>query len=218
MQSKTLPQHDRARELRHAAAELFFDRGYEATTTREIARALGIKSGSIYYHYDTKEQILFHVIHSSMEQILAGLRVMLERETTPVDQLAGIVVNHVAMHALRPKETTLGETELRSLTEGQRLEVIRMRDEYETLVVEMLERGADAGEMDVLHPKLTARALMAQSTNVGIWFRPDGALSLDEVARIYVNLALRLVGAPPADAALLSRLTRAACAYHAVVR
>ena len=71
------PERERAQELLRVAAELFFEKGYESTTTREIAEALEIKSASIYYHYESKEQILFELIRSTMEQLTAGVRLSL---------------------------------------------------------------------------------------------------------------------------------------------
>src|SRR5262249_15680194 len=131
-------EQTRARELQRAAAELFFSKGYEATTIREIAQALGIKSASIYYHWENKEAILFALSRSTMEQLAAGVRSELEPEATPDVQLAGVAVHHVVVHALRPKEAVLGETELRSLT-GERLrDVLQMRDDYESLVAGVL--------------------------------------------------------------------------------
>jgi TetR/AcrR family transcriptional regulator, cholesterol catabolism regulator len=205
---------ERARELQLAAAELFFTKGYEATTIREIARALGIKSASIYYHWENKEEILFDLIYSAMEQLVAGVRTVLDEEQRPDRQLAGCVVHHVVIHALRPKETTLGETELRSLTGKRRRHVLQMRDHYENLVLGVLEAGVRDGLFRALDSKLSTYAIISQCTNVGIWYREGGRLRLDEIAAVYANLALRIVGGPEAEQATVSRLAAAARAFH----
>ena len=205
---------ERARELQLAAAELFFTKGYEATTIREIAQAMGIKSASIYYHWANKEEILFDLIRSTMEQLVAAARTVLEQESSPDRKLAGLVVHHVIIHALRPKETTLGETELRSL-KGERLEqALRMRDDYEGLVLGVLEDGARTGVFAALDLKLSAYAIISQCTNLGIWYREGKRLSLDEIAAIYANFALRIVGGPPVENATIARLATAARAVH----
>ncbi len=212
--SRGVSDSERARELQRAAAELFFTKGYEATTIREIARALRIKSASIYYHCESKEQILFEIIRSTMEQLTAGVRTVLDQESSPDRQLAGLVVHHVVLHALRPKETTLGETELRSLTGERRTQVLRMRDDYEGLVVGVLEDGARRGLFDVLDLKLSAYAIISQCTNVGIWYHEGGRLTLDEIASAYANLALRIVGGPEVERATVARLAAVARAFH----
>jgi AcrR family transcriptional regulator len=204
----------RARELQRVAAELFFAKGYEATTVREIARALGIKSASIYYHWENKETILFDLIRSTMEQLVAGVRSVLDAESDPGRRLAGVAVHHVVLHALRPKEAVLGDTELRSLTQPRLGDALRMRDDYESLVCAVLEGGAHSGLFDVLDVKLTAYSIIAQCTNVGIWYRADGRLGLDEVAAIYANFALRTAGAERLPAAAIAQLAADAREFH----
>jgi TetR/AcrR family transcriptional regulator, cholesterol catabolism regulator len=204
----------RARELQQAAAELFFARGYEATTVRQIAKALDIKSASIYYHWESKEEILFDLVRSAMDQLHAGALSVLEQESRPELRLAGLVVNHVVMHALRPKEATLGETELRSLTGKRRREVQRMRDDYEALVLGVLDEGSQRGVFDVLDLKLTAYAVISQSTNVVIWYREGGRLSLEQLAAVYASFALRTVGGPPVEQSRIAGLALTARAFH----
>jgi AcrR family transcriptional regulator len=211
-------QNLRARELQRVAAELFFAKGYEATTIREIADALDIKSASIYYHWANKEAILFDLVRSTMEQLIGGARRALAEEVRPEPRLAALVVNHVILHALRPKEAILGETELRSLT-GERLQsTMRMRDEYEAVVLGELERGGAAGAFKLLDLKLTGYSIISQCTNVGIWYRQDGRLGLEEVLAIYAGLALRATSAAPVDAATVGRLAASARAFHEAYR
>ena len=197
---------DRREQIRGLAAELFFERGYESTSIRELAAALDIKAASLYYHFPDKEQILFEVVGSVLEQLLDGARELIERHDTPRLQLAASVVNHVVLHALRPKETTLGDSELRSLS-GERREInIRTRDAYERLVIGVLERGSEQGAFDVIDAKLTAYAIIAQASHVGTWYDASGRLSLEQVATVQVGLALRMVAAEPVAAADVRRL------------
>jgi AcrR family transcriptional regulator len=205
---------DRREQIRGLAAEMFFERGYESTSIRELAAALDIKAASLYYHFPDKEQILFELVGSVLEQLLDGARALVKRQESPGLQLAALVANHVVLHALRPKETTLGDSELRSLT-GERLEVnIRIRDTYERLVVDVLERGLRDGAFDVIDVKLTAYAIIAQSSHVGTWYDPHGRLSLEQVTKVHVDLALRMVAAAPAAATDIRRLVKEVRAYH----
>lgn len=205
---------DRREQIRSLAAEMFFERGYESTSIRELAAALDIKAASLYYHFPDKEQILFELIGSVLEQLLDGARALVKRQESPGLQLAALVVNHVVLHALRPKETTLGDSELRSLT-GERLEVnIRIRDTYERLVVDVLERGRDDGAFDVIDAKLTAYAIIAQASHVGTWYDAHGRLSLEQVTKVHADLALRMVAAAPAAATDIRRLVTEVRAYH----
>lgn len=206
---------DRRDQIRGLAAEMFFDRGYESTSIRELAAALDIKAASLYYHFPDKEQILFEVVGSVLEQLLDGGATLVERQRTPDVQLAALVVNHVVLHALRPKETTLGDSELRSLTGERRAINIRTRDAYESLVVSVLERGAREGVFDVIDSRLTAYALIAQSSHVGTWYAPTGRLTLDQAVDVHVALAQRMVACAPVAEAEVRRLAREVREFHA---
>ena len=201
-------------EIQRAAATLFFAKGYEATTVRAIADELGIKSASIYYHFPDKEQILFEVVRDVLELSLAGIKDALAAVPAPEQRLAALVVHHVALNALRAREATLAETELRSLT-GERLRhVVAQRDAHEALVQGVLDDGRRAGVFELLDVKLTAYAVISMCLNVGAWFRPDGRLTLEEVAAAYANLALRLAGASALPAGDLAVLTTGAIASY----
>jgi TetR/AcrR family transcriptional regulator, cholesterol catabolism regulator len=205
---------DRRGQIRALAAEMFFDRGYESTSIRDIAAALDIKAASLYYHFPDKEQILFELVGSVLEQLLDGARELVARQDTGARALAALVVNHVVLHALRPKETTLGDSELRSLTGERRERNIRIRDTYEELVVDVLERGGTARAFDVIDAKLTAYAIIAQASHVGTWYHQPGRLSLEEVAEVQVALALRMVGAEAVAGEDVLRLVAEVRAFH----
>jgi AcrR family transcriptional regulator len=193
---------------------MFFERGYESTTIRQIASALNIKAASLYYHFPDKEQILFELLDSVLGQLAQGARSAIQREATPELQLAAVVVNHVVLHALRPRESTLGDSELRSLT-GERLQTnVRHRDEYERLVMAVLKDGKRTGRFKLLDPKLTAYAIIAESSHVGTWFRRPGRLELRQVAEIHTGLALRMVGAAPVDPSDIARLVEDLRRFH----
>jgi TetR/AcrR family transcriptional regulator, cholesterol catabolism regulator len=205
---------DRRGQILQLAAEMFFERGYEATTMRELAGAIQIESASLYYFFPNKEQILFELIESVMRQLIGGARHLIAHERTPEHRLAALVVNHVVLHATRPKESTLGDSELRSLTKRHFRTNIRRRDEYERLVMSILNEGVDAGRFSLIEPKLTTYAIIAQSSHVGTWYRASGRLSLQDVASAYMALALRSVAAEPLSEDDVQRLLADARLFH----
>jgi AcrR family transcriptional regulator len=202
-------------EIQRVAADLFFAKGYEATTVREIAQELEIKSASIYYHFPDKEQILFEVVQDVLDRSLVGISVAVEGEAAPERRLAVLVVHHVTLNALRAREVTLAETELRSLTGDRRRHVLEQRDAHEALLLGVLEEGRRSGAFKLLDAKLTAYAVISMCLNVGAWFRADGRLALETIAGAYANLALRLAGSPELQAAALDDLTRSATSFYA---
>jgi AcrR family transcriptional regulator len=209
---------DRRTQIRRLAAEMFFERGYEATTMRELAAAIDIKTASLYYFFPNKEQILFDLIESVVKQLVLGARHLVDNERTHEQRLASLVVNHVVLHAMRPKESTLGDSELRSLTQKHLRANVRHRDEYERLVVEVLEGGAADSTFSLIDTKLTAYAIIAHSSHVGTWYRPGGRLTVGAVAEAYVDLALRMVDAESLPTEDVQRLVEDAESFHAALK
>lgn len=202
-------------QILSVAADLFFEKGYESTTVRDIATVLEIKAASLYYHFPDKEQILFELIDSVVKQLGAGAKHAVRQETSAELKLAALVVNHVTLHALRPRESTLGDSELRSLTGERRDRNVQHRDEYERLMRRVLRRGAQERSFQLVDPKLTAYALMAQGNHVGTWFRRRGRLSLTEVAKVHVELAMRMVAATSVSQDEVERLVGDVERFHA---
>jgi AcrR family transcriptional regulator len=185
---------------------------------RELAAALKIKSPSLYYFFPHKEEILFELIESVVTQLINGARRLTKREQTPELKLAALVVNHVVLHALRPKESTLGDSELRSLTPEHLRINVRHRDQYERIVLRVLTEGAQAQRFRLIEPKLSAYAIIAQSSHVGTWYRSGGRLDLTQVADAYVGMALRTVAGPSVSGEDVKRLVRDADALHQSLR
>lgn len=208
------PTGDRREQIMGLAAEMFFDRGYESTTMRDLGAALGIRSASLYYYFPEKEQILFGLIESVLSQLVRGIDEVVMLESRHELRLAALVISHVVLHTVRPAETTLGDSELRSLT-GERYEAsLRHRHAYQDHVVRILRNGAADDRFDLIDPKLTAYSIMAQSSHVGTWFRKTGRLSLTKAAEIYAGLALRQAAAQPVAAKDVVRLVDTTTEFH----
>lgn len=196
------------------AAELFFRRGYQATSLREIADALEMKTGSLYHYFGDKEEILFDLIASVLAVLRDGAeRLVAEQEEHPL-KLSAVVVNHVVLHAVGARKPVLGDTELRSLTGARRTRILAARDRYQARVVSVLDAGASAGEFDLLDADVTAFALIARSSAIAGWFEQPGRLTVGQVAAVHVGIALRSVNATLVEPCDVQRLCASACELH----
>jgi TetR/AcrR family transcriptional regulator, cholesterol catabolism regulator len=179
-----------AAAIRQAAVEMFFTHGYQATTLRELAAACDIKVGSLYNHIDSKETLLEELMVGIMRDLFKALEDGVAQFTSPVDRLRAAIQIHVAFHAQRAKEVFIGNSELRSLPPGTRDVVVGLRDQYEQLIKEIIEDGISAGDFDKVDPKLAVYAIVAVGTHVSNWYRPDGRLSLEDIARFHSDFLI----------------------------
>ncbi|MFA5605778.1 MAG: TetR/AcrR family transcriptional regulator [Leucobacter sp.] len=189
-----------AQAIREAAAQLFFDHGYEATSLRAVAAEVGIKVGSLYNHIDSKEDLLLQVMGSTMDDLMALQEVALARSEDPLDRLLAFVECHIRFHAEHAQAVFIGNTELRSLSEDARAEIVSKRRDYQKLIESLILATGEQGDAQVLDPRLHAFGIVAQGTHVASWYKPSGQYSLKEIVRVYSKIILRGLGVKDADA------------------
>lgn len=183
-----------AKAIREAAAELFFQHGYEATTLRQVAAKVGIQVGSLYNHISGKETLLRWIMVGIMEDLLAAQQEAIAGQTGTLNQLRAAIDCHIRFHAARARDVFIGNSELRSLSPPNRRQVIELRDRYEATLRELVERAAAEGWADVVDPQLQTFAILAIGVHVSTWYRPKGPLTLDEIVEKYTVIVLRQLG------------------------
>ena len=116
-------------------------------------------------------------------------------EMDPVARLEAFTRFHVRHHLPRGAAVFLSYMELRSLTPANLAAIAEMRRRYEGELAEILETGHARGRFDAPEPRVAARAIIAMLTGLTTWYRPDGALSEQEIADMYWTMVARLAGA-----------------------
>lgn len=187
--------HDDATErIRKAAIALFKTHGYHGTAVRALAEVAQIEAGSLYYHFPSKQEILFDNFVRTMDTLLEGLDRASETESTPLGRLRAAVRIHVLFHTRRQDEALISHTEIRALTEPNRRTILVKRDLYEERFREVLQAGVDAGVFHIPDIRLTNIAILTMCSGVADWFLHNGRLDAESVAERYVELVERLVG------------------------
>lgn len=188
-----------AQLIQEKATDFFFDKGYAATTLREVAAAAGLKVGSLYNHIESKEDLLLKVMGGIIDDLMELQQEALATEGDPVEKLRAIVDCHVRFHAERAREVFIGNTNLRALPEEARREIIEKRNAYERILEEHIQAAGDAGLASIIDSRLHTYSIVALGTNVASWYRPEGRMSLDEIVAAYTKLALRELRVEDAD-------------------
>ncbi|AYF86459.1 MULTISPECIES: TetR/AcrR family transcriptional regulator [unclassified Pseudomonas] len=142
MLDATTTRPSRYLENRHLALALFAEQGYGQVSMRDLAAQLGIKAGSIYYHVESKEALLFEFIEELYEQLLDNAALATRRHRDPAACLAALIDAHLALHQPMGLHFRLAELEARCLS-GERLEQARtLRQAYEAALLEPLQQLA----------------------------------------------------------------------------
>lgn len=182
---KTVDERDdgnRRRALILGAASLFRRKGFDATSTRDIAAAAGMQSGSPFYHFESKQALLFAVMEQGMRAAIEHQRAMLQAQATGTDALALLraLVRHHFDILLGPGSDFIPVMlyESRSITAPQRATLAELQSEYEAPWVPVLEALRDAGRLKA-DVKL-ARLLIFGALNWSAqWYDRRGGATLD---------------------------------------
>ena len=192
------PDKPTSERLLDTAAALFSAKGYAATSTREIAAVLGIQKASLYYHIKTKEDLLYAICKSSLEQIRSDVGAAAGKFRDPLQRTAALIRAHVES-MLRDQarhSAALGEMHLLS---AERLgQVIRLRDAYEDLVRSVLQEAQTAGALRQDIPvKYLCLSLLGLMNRVEVWYRSGGALSPAQLGKLFTVIFLTGAAATP---------------------
>lgn len=183
------------RRIQDAALQLFAAKGFFATGIREIADQVGVTTAALYHYMGSKDELLIEIMVSSMTQLIHAAEESLATADEPAAELAALVRAHVGYHALDPLRSMVTDDELRAVSGEPRAHIMELRDSYEKLWAETLERGLARGTFHMANAKITRLALLEMCNGVDRWYSSTGPLGAGEVADAFTDLALAMVGA-----------------------
>jgi len=176
--------------LKAVSIDLFYKKGYFATSISDIARAAGIQKSSIYYHYPTKEDILFDILSTTLADLNSTLQNALENVDGAENRMRAAILSHTIFHLKRQKEVIIADSELRGLTTGTYKSIIKQRDEYERKFQALLKAGMEEEVFHLGDYKIISYAIITMSTSVCWWYRPQGRLDQKAIAEIYTDFIM----------------------------
>ncbi|SIT10764.1 transcriptional regulator, TetR family [Roseivivax lentus] len=180
--------------VERAALELFARDGYAAVSMRRIAAEVGVQAGALYNYTPDKQTLLFSLMKSHMQDLLAAYDAW-EAPDDPLGRLEAFARFHIRFNSERPAAVFISYMELRNLDPEHFAEIEALRRRYEGALVDILRDGAATGVFDVDDPRITAFAMIGMLTQLNTWFRRGGRLSLAEVEELYWSMLRRLVAA-----------------------
>ena len=180
----------RRRHILEAAAEAFRDRGFHATTMRDIAAKAGMTVGNLYYYFKNKDDLLAFCQEDALGRLLSLAKEVKRRDDAPDRALAELIRGHLEC-LNHDVPASLGHLEV-APTEGERgRRLASMRDRYERAVRGLVADGQKQGLFRAGDPKVAALAILGAVNWTVRWYSPRGNRSLDEIATAFAD---QLVG------------------------
>ncbi len=202
------PDREQQREAKRqavlqAAAELFNERGFHATSLDDIAARLNVSKPTLYYYVKNKDEILLQCVSQGLEMTLEGIEASRQAGGNAVDQLracmqvyAGIVTQPFGMCLIR-----VGDEEV---PEPSRTELRRMKSEIDHAFRRLVAQGVEEGSLAPCDPKMSAFVIAGALSWIGRWYQPGGDYTPEQIAQQCITTlcdgVLRRVEAPVMDA------------------
>lgn len=185
-----------ARErLLSAAVEAFAEKGFAATTTRDIASRAGMSPAAVYVHHDSKESLLFTVSLDGHRHALEIIEAAAASTNDPVERLRTMVHAFSLWHAEHSGVGRIVQYEHHALTPEHRAEVSVFRRRIEQTMQDALRDGVEQGVLSVDDVPGTAFALLSLGIDLVRWFEPTGSRSGERIAALHAELALKMTRA-----------------------
>ena len=186
---------DTAVRIMLAAADAFADRGFHATTTRDIASRAGLSPAGVYVHFASKEVLLFELSRRGHARARDLLVAAADQAATPTEALRAIIGGFSRWHAEHYELGRIVQFEFRHLSPEHREAVLGLRKEIDGVVAGVLRDGVASGEFEVDDVPVTALALLSMAIDVARWYAPDVRRTPADIETSYGDLAVRLVRA-----------------------
>lgn len=186
------PQARRRRqELIDVAARIFHEKGYDATSIQDVAEALGILKGSIYYYINSKEDLLFEVVQEVHETALANMERLRKLDVEPLVKLRMFVEEHVKHIIDNLVKAAVFFHDYGSLNPERRQYIVRERDQYDRFLRKLIRDGqAKKVICPDVDPKLASFGVLGMMNWTYQWYHAGEQLSSNDVATGLADMVL----------------------------
>ncbi len=172
-ESRHLRTDERLATILHAAARIMADEGYERATIRKVAASVGASIASLYYYFNSKEELLYQIQYCTFKTLLDNLDESLENVSDPDGRIRVLIRNHLDHFFRNLNELKVCSHELETLKGAYYESVKELRKTYFRtalgIVVDLLK---DSGNT-TLDPKLTTLNLFGMLDWIYTWYDPE---------------------------------------------
>jgi AcrR family transcriptional regulator len=184
---------DRRSQILQMAGHLFSQRGYHATSIRDLAKALNLQGGSLYAHIASKEELLLEVVRQAAARFQEVLKSL--PQAGPKERMVALVKGHLRVIAEELPRATVFFHEWKHLSPPLLEEAKALRDRYEEGVQRVIAEGVEQGVFRVANLRLATLFVLSALNWTYQWYRPEGPMSLEELAEAYAQMVLKALGA-----------------------
>jgi len=185
------PRPDARRaEICRTAAQIFRDRGFDATSVSDVARSLGLTKAGLYHYYDSKEALLFEIMSFGLDRVRDEVVIPVRAIRDPAERLKELIVRHARITTRAQGAVAHLGDEIRALPPASRRQLEERMRIYFDLVRDTLGELKSAGRLRRIDLTVAAFSVLGMILWLPRWFRQDGRLTQEQVANDMATLAI----------------------------
>ncbi len=177
---------ERKKQVINTAEQLFSQRGYLATSVRDLAQALGMEASSLYSHVKSKEDLLWTIADRSAAEFFRRVRPIAQENTQSKEKLTQMIVVHTSVIAENIDAAAVFLREWKHLSEPRLSEFTLKRTEYEKIFRKVIREGVEENLFRHYDYGFSARTILSAINWTHTWYLPDGELTATQIGE---NLA-----------------------------
>ena len=186
------------RRILLAAATAFAERGFHATTTRDIAAQAGLSSAALYFYFPSKEEVLYQIAASALDFTIEVAATEAKGPGSPAERLAKLVRVLTIWHTYNSQVAHVVLYQTGALTTAHLADIAGKQREVSQIVRQVITSGVKSGDFDVADAGAATIAVLSLCLDVARWYRPGYRLTPQQLGDFNAVAALRIAGGRPA--------------------
>lgn len=174
-------ESSKKQRIMEAAARLFRDRGYSATSMRDLAKAVHLQASSLYSHINSKQEILKEICFHNAHRFLAGIENIEKQNLAPREQVRQLIFLHLEVATSDATSITSFNDEWRHLEEPDLGQFITLRKRYENRFRAIIVEGINEGTFKNIDPTVALYTILSSMRWVYDWYQAGKTTSITEI-------------------------------------
>lgn len=153
------------------AAKLFYEKGFQSTSMREIASHVKVKASSLYNHINAKEDLLAQIILKLAHEFVGHINAIAGQNLSAVDKLQAIIQHHIEINIHQSEALAVLNNDWIYLSSSDQQDFIKLRTAYEDQLRLIIVNGIDQGEIKNLEPDIVIFSMLSSLRNLHLWYK-----------------------------------------------
>jgi len=184
----------RLEEVLRSAANIFFAKGFHATSIEDVARDVGMLKGSLYYYIKSKDDLLFRLLLAGIEDGDAYIAQHIDSERDPLEQLERAIRAQIDYIIQNRVQFGLFLHEFDSLSGKRQHKLISVMSRYNSRFVDLVRRGQQQGKLMEGEPWVVVNGILGMCNWLYRWYDSDHVTDPQEVKKVFVHMILEGIG------------------------